>query len=108
MANQNLDTVFAALADPTRRAIVAQLAQGAAAVSDLAAPHSMALPSFLKHLSKLETAGLITTTKHGRVRTCTLRPQVLAQATTWIDAQRALWDARLDALETYLDQEADP
>lgn len=108
MANQNLDTVFAALADPTRRAIVARLAQGATTVSVLAQPHDIALPSFLKHLRKLEAAGLVASQKSGRVRTCELRADALAQATGWIDAQRALWTRRLDQLEDYLSQETDP
>jgi DNA-binding transcriptional ArsR family regulator len=108
MANNSLDTVFAALADPTRRAIVAQLTLGAAPVSDLAKPHSIALPSFLKHLGKLEAAGLVTTHKQGRVRTCALRAQALSEAVGWIEAQRKLWETRLDALEEYLSKEDDP
>lgn len=107
MANESLDTLFAALADPTRRAVVARLAQGEAPVSDLAAPHTMALPSFLKHLSRLEAAGLVTSRKQGRVRTCALNPEALGAATAWIEDQRALWNGRLDRLETYLSKEPD-
>jgi len=98
MANQ-IDTVFSALADPTRRAIVARLGQGDAAITELAAPHDMALPSFLKHSAKLERAGLIRSRKDGRVRVCTLHPEALAVAETWLDRQRALWKARLDRLD---------
>ncbi len=99
MDNYKLDALFAALADPTRRAIVARLTAGDVSVSALADPHDMALPSFLKHLSRLEAAGLVRSRKEGRTRICTLHPEALAAATTWIDAQRALWEARLDRME---------
>lgn len=99
MDNHQLDTLFAALADPTRRAIVARLTGGEVTVSALADPHDMALPSFLKHLTRLEEAGLIKTRKEGRIRICTLHPEALATATTWLEDQRALWEARLDRME---------
>lgn len=98
MANQ-IDSVFAALSDPTRRAIVARLGQGEAAISELAAPHDMALPSFLKHIDKLERAGLVRSRKTGRVRVCTLHPEALAAAETWLDQQRRQWERRLDRLD---------
>jgi DNA-binding transcriptional ArsR family regulator len=97
-----LDTVFHALADPTRRAVVARLSQGPASVKHLAEPFDMALPTFLKHVRVLETSGLVTTEKVGRVRTCTLAPKPLETAEAWIHDQRALWEARFDRLDAYL------
>lgn len=103
MANSSdLDSLFAALADPTRRAVLARLTAGEAAVSDLAAPHDMALPSFLKHLDRLERAGLVRTRKEGRVRIVALHPEALSEASHWLDRQRALWEGRLDRMETLL------
>lgn len=98
-----LDSLFQALSDPTRRAILARLSDGPLTVSALAAPFDMALPSFMAHLNKLETSGLIETRKTGRLRYCALRPDALGPARSWMDDQRALWTARLDTLETYLD-----
>ena len=95
----NLDMIFSSLGDPTRRAILQRLARGPATVSDLAGPFGMALPSFLGHLKKLESAGLIRTEKSGRVRSCALVPEALGPATDWLEAQRSLWDARLDRLD---------
>ncbi|EPX87182.1 transcriptional regulator, ArsR family [Rubellimicrobium thermophilum DSM 16684] len=100
--NQELDALFASLADPTRRAILARLAEGPATVTDLAKPFAMALPSFLQHLRRLEEGGLIETTKQGRVRICTLRAGALAPARAWMEAQRLLWEERHDRLEAYL------
>jgi DNA-binding transcriptional ArsR family regulator len=97
MANK-LDHIFNALSDPTRRAVVARLGQGEAAVKTLAAPHDMALPSFLKHIDALERAGLVRTRKDGRVRICTLHPEALTVAESWLDQQRAIWAGRLDRL----------
>lgn len=97
-----LNALFASLADPTRRAILARLAHGPASVTDLAAPFDMALPSFLQHLRRLEDGGLIETTKQGRVRTCTLKVGALAPARSWMEEQRLLWDGRHDRLEAYL------
>lgn len=97
-----LDLHFAALADPTRRAILARLARGRASVSELAAPHDMALPSFMGHLRKLEAAGLVVTTKEGRVRHCELSPEAFAPAQHWLADQRAIWEGRLDRLDDYV------
>lgn len=97
-----LNDVFHALGDPTRRAVLARLCQGPAAVSELKAPFRMALPSFVQHLSVLEKSGLITSTKKGRVRTCEVRPQALDAAETWLSAQRTLWERRLDRLDAYV------
>lgn len=102
MAN-NLDHLFTALADPTRRAVIAQLGQqGEAPVKTLAAPHAMALPSFLKHLSQLERAGLVTSRKVGRTRICTLHPEALETVDTWLTQQRDIWSDKLDRLEAFL------
>ncbi len=97
-----LDRVFTALGDPTRRTILARLAQGPASVSELAAPHAMSLPSFLGHLARLETAGLVTTAKLGRIRTCTLSPDAFRPAQDWLSAQRSLWQDRLDQFDAYV------
>jgi DNA-binding transcriptional ArsR family regulator len=105
MPNQHaeLDRVFQALADPTRRAVLHRLSGGAAAVSDLAAPFDMALPSFLQHLKVLEGCGLVRSRKLGRVRTYRISPRPLNAAESWISGQRALWGRRLDQLDEYLD-----
>jgi DNA-binding transcriptional ArsR family regulator len=104
MPNQavQLDRVFQALADPTRRAVLQRLSGGAAPVSELAAPFDMALPSFLQHLKVLEGAGLVTSEKAGRVRTYRLSPEPLKAAEGWMVEQRAHWERRLDQLDRYL------
>ena len=83
-----VDAVLRALADPTRRAVVERLAQSPAVVSELAAPFSMALPSLMQHLRILEAAGVVTSNKHGRVRTVSLRPGALGVLYTWLGEQR--------------------
>ncbi|MGY3233979.1 MULTISPECIES: ArsR/SmtB family transcription factor [unclassified Bradyrhizobium] len=104
MANQTsqLDQVFAALADPTRRAIVMRLCAGEASVGELAGPFDMALPSLMKHIHVLETCGLVLSEKEGRVRTCRLSPDALLSAEDWFQHQRAIWEARLDRFEAYV------
>lgn len=106
MANHSaqLSDVFYALADPTRRAIVGALGRGPEAVSVLAAPFEMALPSFMKHLSVLERSGVIRSRKAGRVRTCELVPRTLTQAERWIAQQRATWEARSDRMAAFAEQ----
>lgn len=99
-----LDGVFHALADPTRRAVLHRLSTGPASVSDLAAPFTMALPSFLQHLKVLEDAGLIHSAKTGRVRTCEMEPAPLSNAQQWIADQRDLWSRRFDDMAAYLDE----
>lgn len=101
----SLDTAFHALADPTRRAVLSRLAAGAAPVKDLAAPFEMGLPSFLKHLRVLEESGLIHTEKSGRVRTCRLSPDRLAETESWLAGQRRLWEARTDRLAEYVENQ---
>ena len=98
----NLDLLFHALSDPTRRMMLARLAEGAAAVSELAGPTGLRLPTILRHLSVLEEAGLIATQKDGRVRSCALQPQALAPMRDWLEEQRRVWEARLDRLDDYV------
>jgi len=104
MPNQQaqLDRVFHALGDPTRRAVLSRLSTGPAPVSELARPFAMALPSFTQHLGVLEECGLVRSRKVGRVRTYRLAPQPLKVAERWMAQQRALWERRLDQLDKYL------
>ena len=97
-----LDRIFYALAHPTRRAVLEQLCSKPAPVSELAQPFNMALPSFTQHLNVLESCGLVRSKKSGRVRTYQLTPQPLQAAEHWITTQRAIWETRLDQLDTYL------
>lgn len=112
MANESTDTLsplFATLADPTRRAVIVALAAGPKPVSDLATAHDMALPSFLKHLDKLERAGVITSVKKGRVRTCQLQPGALRPAQDWLAREEKRWSGALDRLAAHLEAlEKDP
>jgi DNA-binding transcriptional ArsR family regulator len=105
-----LDGVFQALSDPTRRQVVERLVSGSASTSELAQPFAMALPSFTQHLGVLERAGLVTSTKTGRVRTYELAPAALEVADGWVGEQRRLWERRLDQLDdllTRLDDDRD-
>ena len=104
MPNQEtiLNSVFHALADPTRRAVIHRLGAGPASVKELARPFDMALPSFMQHLRVLEDSGLVRSKKKGRVRTCAIRQKELVKAERWLSKQRALWERRLDRLDTYL------
>jgi len=102
MKHVPLDLLFQALSDPTRREILARLSAGELPVSALAQPFDMALPSFMEHLRRLESGGLIESRKEGRTRICRLRPGALAPARDWMAEQEALWNARLDNLEDYL------
>lgn len=104
MLNQStdLDRMFHALADPARRAMVERLSRGPAAVTELARPLPMSLPSVMQHLGVLEAAGLVRTQKVGRVRTCAIEPLALSQAEQWINARRTEWERRLDRLGAYL------
>lgn len=98
MTNQ-LDTFFGALSDPTRRAVIERLVTGPAPVSELHAPHDMALPTFLKHLSRLESAGLVRSEKKGRVRTVHIEAAPLALAEDWLARHRRVWETRVDRIE---------
>src|SRR4051812_932378 len=106
MLNQavRLDLAFQALADPTRRALVARLSRAPATVSELARPLRMTLPAVMQHLKRLEASGLVRSEKKGRVRTCRVEPAALAATEGWIAEQRVLWEARLDRLETYVEE----
>lgn len=97
-----LDDVFQALADPTRRAVLGRLGTGPASVGELAAPFSMALPSFMKHIRYLENTGWIRTRKTGRVRTCTLERKSFDVVETWLSEQRSIWEGRTDRLERFV------
>lgn len=98
---EDLDHVFQALSDSTRRAIVQRLSQGPASVSELAKPFTMAMPTLLQHIRVLEVSGLIVTKKTGRVRTCEMRPSVISAAEAWLAERRAVWEGRLDRMEAY-------
>lgn len=94
--SQQLDRCFAALSDPTRRAVVEQLSRGPATVSVLAAPHAIALPTFMRHLGVLESCGLIRSEKRGRVRTCYIEQSPMLAVQGWMEWQRLVWDQGLD------------
>jgi DNA-binding transcriptional ArsR family regulator len=98
----DLDLLFQALADPTRRAMLERLARGPAPVSELARPSGLRLPTIMRHLSVLEDAGLVTTTKEGRVRSCAIAPEALVPMRDWLEQQRKVWEARLDRLDDYV------
>jgi DNA-binding transcriptional ArsR family regulator len=100
----SLDSIFHALADPTRRAIVQRLGEGPATVTELAQPFAMALPSLMKHVGVLEATGLIRSKKTGRVRTCVLQRENLAAVERWLGEQRAVWQARYGNLDVLLEQ----
>ncbi len=101
----SLDRVFWALGDPTRFAIVEQLARQPASVSDLARPFNLSLPTFMQHLGVLEECGLVTSEKTGRVRMCSLNKNKLEEVDAWISAQKRLWTTRFDALDKLLEND---
>ena len=98
-----LSGTFQALADPTRRAILARLALGETSVNDLAKPFAISQPAISKHLKVLERAGLISRSRDAQYRPCRLEPQALKNVDVWLEDYRRLWNARLDRLEAYLD-----
>lgn len=100
----SLDATFAALADPTRRAILARLARGEASVTELAEPFDMSLPAISKHLTVLERAGLLAREKEGRVRRCRLIAKPLRDAARWIAFYQQFWEEQFDALAGYLQE----
>ena len=102
MQPADLSRIFAALADPTRRAVLKRLSRGPAPVSELSQPFPMALPSFSQHLSVLERCGLVRSRKTGRVRTYRLVPRPLKVAEQWMVEQRTIWECRLDQLDHVL------
>jgi DNA-binding transcriptional ArsR family regulator len=97
-----LSMTLSALADPTRRAILARLSEGEASVTELAEPFAMSLPAVSKHLKVLERAGLITRTRHAQWRPCQLRPEPLRDVSSWLEQYRRLWEERFDRLDEYL------
>ncbi len=97
-----LSDTFAALADPTRRAILARLALGKTSVTELAEPFDISLPAISKHLKVLESAGLITRSREAQWRPCKLKPQALRDVDDWLERYRRLWEERFDRLDTYL------
>jgi DNA-binding transcriptional ArsR family regulator len=99
--HSELSLLFHALADPTRRSILTRLAERPARVTDLSEPTGLRLPTVMRHLSVLEEAGLIATSKDGRVRTCAIVPEALEPVQTWLDEQRAIWEGRLGRLDAF-------
>jgi DNA-binding transcriptional ArsR family regulator len=102
VAADRLDETFMALADPTRRAIVARLARSDATVNELAAPFQLSLPAISKHLKVLERSGLITRSRSAQFRPCHLEPQALDAAVGWIETHRRIWAERFDKLDAHL------
>jgi len=99
----SLDAVFSALADPTRRAILARLTQGDASVGELAAPFALSLPTVSRHIDVLEQAGLVLRERDAQWRVCHFRREALTEAAGWIDRYLAFWDSRLDALARFVE-----
>src|SRR5881397_735891 len=104
MTSHSLDAVFAALADPTRRAILARLAGGEATVTELAAPFDMSQPAISKHLKVLERAGLISRSREAQRRPRRLEPRPLAEATDWIERYRRIWEGNYKRLDAVLQE----
>jgi DNA-binding transcriptional ArsR family regulator len=102
MPTDRLSSTFAALADPTRRAILARLASGETSVTELAEPFDMSLPAVSKHLKVLERAGLITRGREAQWRPCRIEPAALKQVDHWLEHYRQFWDQSLDRLDNYL------
>ena len=102
--SSRLDLAYHALADPTRRGMLARLSRAPASVSELARPFSMSLPAVMQHLRLLEASGLVRSEKKGRVRTCRIEPRALSNAEDWIARRREEWERRLDRLGDYLDE----
>jgi DNA-binding transcriptional ArsR family regulator len=102
--NTHLDASFAALSDVTRRGVLEQLGRGEASITDLAAKFNMTLTGMKKHVGVLEHAGLVTTEKIGRVRTCTIGPRRLEEEMAWIEKYRQLWAARFDELDKVVEE----
>ena len=104
MSPDQLDAAFSALADPTRRAILARLALGETTVNELAAPFDISLPGISKHLKVLENAGLISRSREAQFRPCKLEVAPLKEVSDWVEAYRKLWEERFDRLDDYLKQ----
>jgi DNA-binding transcriptional ArsR family regulator len=104
IGDDELDLLFRALADRTRRALLQRLARGPATVTELAAPFSMSLPAISKHIRVLEEGGLLERSIDGRVHLCALRPEPLSEIEAWARQQRAFWDARLERLARFVER----
>jgi DNA-binding transcriptional ArsR family regulator len=104
MLNLQLDQMFHALSDPSRRSMVERLCRGPASVSELAKPLAMSLPAVVQHLAVLEKSGLVTSSKVGRTRTCQIEPAALRTAEEWITARRTSWERKLDRLGDFLEE----
>src|ERR1700704_5452849 len=104
MVADQLSLTFSALADPTRRAILARLTSGQTSVTELAAPHDMSLPAISKHLRVLERCGLITRTREAQVRPCQLKAEPMKAAVDWLEHYRQHWEESFDRLEVYLQE----
>jgi DNA-binding transcriptional ArsR family regulator len=102
--DERLDAMFAALADRTRRDIVARLSEGDATVNELAAPYAMSLQAVSQHIGVLERCGLVSRGRHRQTRPCRLEPQALEAAVSWIEHSRRAWAERMDRLEEHLDR----
>jgi DNA-binding transcriptional ArsR family regulator len=100
--NQQLDALFTALSDPTRRGIVARLSTGEATVKELAQPYAMSMQAVSQHIRVLERSGLISQGRHRQTRPCRLEPAALEAALSWIEASRRTWSDRMERLETHL------
>jgi DNA-binding transcriptional ArsR family regulator len=105
MPTDQLDLTFAALSDPTRRAILARLAEGEATVNELAEPFTMSLPAISRHLKVLERAGLIERGREGQARPSRLQPEPLDDAVRWMESRKRTWEARMDRLDAHLRQQ---
>ncbi|WP_186762915.1 ArsR/SmtB family transcription factor [Lentzea tibetensis] len=105
MLNHQLDLMFQALSDPSRRSMVERLCRGPASVSELAKPLAMSLPAVVQHLQVLEKSGLVSTSKQGRTRTCQIEPVALRTAEQWITERRTSWERKLDRLGDFLEEE---
>jgi DNA-binding transcriptional ArsR family regulator len=102
MDDDRLDVMFAALADRTRRGIVARLSEGEATVKELAAPYAMSLQAVSQHIGVLERSGLVSRSRHRQTRPCRLEPEALAAAVSWIEESRRTWSERMDRLDAHL------
>ncbi|MCP5102151.1 MAG: helix-turn-helix transcriptional regulator [bacterium] len=103
ISTEQLDKIFFALADPTRRAILQRLSDHPRAVNDLENPYNISMPAISKHLRVLEAAGLVTQRKEGNKRWCILKPKALKDANDWLSGYRAFWDMQLDAFKKYME-----
>lgn len=107
-SDDRLSLTFAALANPTRRSILARLAQGEATVNELAAPFAMTLPAISRHIKVLERAGLVSQGQRAQYRPCAIEPEPLRDVATWAEQYRPIWDERFDRMQDYLRQLDDP